>query len=47
MVIPVLHDVQVLRVSQRQKYDVAKHLKRRESVMVTPIRLVIVGSNLD
>lgn len=35
--LPMLHGVQVLRVSRRQKKnDVAKQLKRRESIMVTP-----------
>ena len=33
---PVLHGVQVLRVPHRQESDVAKQLRRRESIMVTP-----------
>ena len=34
----VLHSAHVLRMPHRQKNDVAKQLKRRERIMVTPTR---------
>ena len=34
----MLHGIQVLRVPHRQKNDMAKQLKRRESIMVTSIK---------
>ena len=35
----MLHGVQVLRVPHRQENDVAKQLKKREIIMVTPIKI--------
>ena len=44
---PMLHGVQVLRMLHRQKNDVAKQLKRRERIMVTPTRTNAKHVNLD
>ena len=44
---PVLQDVQVLRTPHRQKSDVAKQLKRRESIMMTPEKNNAKHTNLS
>ena len=43
----MLHGVRVLRMPHRQKNDVAKQLKRRERIMVTPTRTNAKHVNLD
>ena len=43
----MLHGVKVLRMPHRQKNDVAKQLKRRERIMVTPTRTNANHVNLD